>query len=163
MNSCRFCLFVVIFLGFAPVWAQTPPQQPFTLPSGASTQKINEYLSTLKPPTSFASLENGNELQLSVPDISAQGYIDLGIKSSIPRTDAMWVMTMDNQPESGNALLSAITLDTSAAADIKLKVALYKTQYILLIGRAGGRYYGVYKQVKLGPSLAPHKKFKAKS
>lgn len=163
MNSCRFCLFAVIFFGFAPIWAQPSPQQPFTIPAGASTQKINEFLSTLKPPTSLTALENGNELQLNVPDISAQGYIDLGIKSTIPRTDAMWVMTMDNQPESGNALLSAITLDTAAAADIKLKVALYKTQYILLIARAGGRYYGVYKQVKLGPSPAPHKKVKAKS
>jgi predicted secreted protein len=163
MNSCRFCLFVVIFFGFAPAWAQQSPQQTTTLPPGASTQKINEYLSTLRPPISFTALENGNELQLSVPDISAQGYIDLAVKSTIPRTDAMWVMTMDNQPESGNALLTAITLDTAAAADIKLKVALYKTQYILLIARAGGRYYGVYKQVKLGPSPGPHKKVKAKS
>jgi hypothetical protein len=162
MNSCRFCLFVVIFFGFSPAWAQPSSQQTTTIPAGASAQKINDFLSTLRPPTSFSALENGNELQLSVPDISAQGYIDLGIKSAIPRTDAMWVMTMDNQPESGNALLSAVTLDTATAADIKLKVALYKTQYILLIARASGKYYGVYKQVKLGPSPASFKKSQTK-
>jgi hypothetical protein len=120
------------------------------LPDGASTKKIDEFLATLRPPTSFKALLSGNDLFLDVPDIAKAGAVRAKAVSTIARTDAMWLLSMHASPDSGNALFLSLQLDTAALPEVALRLQLYKTQPILLVSRASGKYYGLYREVKVG-------------
>ena len=125
------------------------------LPAGTSAQKVNEFLATLRPATSFQTLEMGNNLKLSLADIVESGTVRVGMSSTLPRTDAMWLLSMAAQPEGGGALFAAVTLEPSSQPDVSLAVKLYKTQNILLVVRAGGKYYGVHRHIKVGETSGP--------
>ena len=132
--------------------AQTPPtaKPGLELPPGSSAQKINEFLITLKPPTNFQALENGNNLKLAMPDIAASGPINISVASTLPRTDAMWLFTLDPRPDSGSPVFFAVTLEPTAQPEMSIAVNLYKTQHVMLVARAGGKYYAVHRQIKIG-------------
>lgn len=146
------CLAGLIGLIASQAQAQTPPgaKPAVELPAGASAQKVNEFLATLKPPTTVQTLENGNNLKLVVPDIAASGPVSVGISSTLPRTDAIWLLTLDPQPDGGTPLFGSVLLEPSAQPQLNMTVNLYKTQHLLLVVRASGKYHGVQRQIKVG-------------
>ena len=145
---------------FAPMaHAQTAPAVPaaapgitLTLPPGASAQKADAFLAMLKPPTSMKALLSGNDLLLEVPDIAAAGPVRAKIVSTIARTDSLWLLSLHPAPDSGNALFAALQIDVAALPEATLTLQLYKTQPLLLVVRAGGTYYGTFRDVKVGLS-----------
>lgn len=143
-------------LGLASVWAygqvnaSAGAKPVLALPVGANVQKVNEFLATLKPPTSLQSLEVGNNLKLGVADIVEGGAVQVAMSSTLPRTDAMWLLTMAAQPEGGGVLFGSLMLEPSAQPEASLRVKLYKAQHLLLVVRSGGKYYGVHRHVKVG-------------
>lgn len=96
-------IFLSFFLGSICA-AQTTPPIAASLPIGASTKKVDEFLSTLRPPTSYKALLSGNDLSLQVPDIVSAGAIKTKVVSTIARTDGMWLLSMHAMPDSGSAL-----------------------------------------------------------
>jgi len=130
--------------------APTPPKTGLILPAGASAKKADEFLSTLRPPTSIQTLESGNDLLLDFPAIAAAGPIRFKAVSTMPRTDGMWLLSLSPQPESGSALFASITLEPSALPEATLLFNLGKTQPILLVVRAAGKYYGLQREIKVG-------------
>ncbi len=144
-------------LGMTWVHAQNPAASAPTgqiLPAGASSKKVDEFLSTLRPPTSFKALLSGNDLLLDVPDIARAGSVKAKVVSTISRTDAMWLLSLHAMPDSGSAMFVSIQFDVSALPEAALSLQLYKTQPVLLVARAGGKYYGIYREVKVGQSAA---------
>lgn len=132
------------------------PKAGLSLPVGASERKTNAFLATLRPPTSIQTLESGNDLLLEFPTIATAGHIRFKAVSTIPRTDGMWLLSLSPQPESGDALFAAVTLEPSALPEATLLLNLEKTQPILLVVRAGGKYYGLQREIKIGvPMLTP--------
>ncbi len=121
-----------------------------TLPAGASAKKVDEFLATLRPPTSLKALESGNDLLLDFPAIAAAGPIAFKAISTMPRTDGMWLLSLSPQPESGVPLFASVMFETSALPEISLLLNLAKTQPILLVARAGGKYYGLHREIKVG-------------
>lgn len=148
------CLAGLIGLSVALAQAQAPApagsKPAVELPPGANPQKANEFLGTLKPPTTVQTLENGNNLKLVVPDIAASGPVSVGMSSTLPRTDGMWLLTLDPQPDGGAPLFGSVALEPAAQPQVNMTVNLYKTQHLLLVVRASGKYYGVQRQVKVG-------------
>ncbi len=147
-----FCLSVCAF-GLAFANAQTPagaPQDAMVLPNGASAKKADEFLATLRPPTTFKALLSGNDLLLDVPDIARAGSVKAKAVSTIARTDGMWLLSLHVAPDSGSALFVGMQFDVSALPEATLNLQLYKTQPVLLVARAGGKYYGIYREVKVG-------------
>jgi len=129
-------------------------QAGLALPSGASAKKVDEFLATLRPPTSIQALESGNDLLLDLPDIAAAGPVRVNAISTMPGTDGMWLLSLSPQPESGAALFAAVTLAPASLPDTTFLLNLTKTQPILLIARAGGKYYGLQREIKIGiPTL----------
>ena len=76
-NWCSFILFFALTINISAhaqnQSAAQPQKSNITLPSGASAKKVDEFLSTLRPPTNFNTLESGNDILLEFPDIAAQG------------------------------------------------------------------------------------------
>ena len=148
--------YILLSFGLASLsaYAQAPAsagaRPVLTLPAGASAQKVNEFLATLRPPTNFQALEVGNNLKLITPDIAESGAIRVEMSSTLPRTDAMWLMTLAAQPEGGGPLFGAITLEPAAQPEASLVVKIYKTQHLMLIARSAGKYYAVHRHVKVG-------------
>jgi hypothetical protein len=146
------CLSVCAF-GLAFSNAQSPPvapQQGMVLPNGASAKKVDEFLATLRPPTTFKTLLSGNDLLLEVPDIARAGSVKAKAVSTIARTDGMWLLSLHLTPDSGSAMFVGMQFDVSALPEATLNLQLYKTQPVLLVARAGGKYYGIFREVKVG-------------
>lgn len=122
------------------------------LPSGVNPQKVNEILATLRPPSSVQTLEQGNNLKLGLSDIVESGLTRISMSSTLPRTDAMWLLSLAAQPEGGGALFGSVTLEPAAHPEVSMVVKLYKTQHLLLVVRAAGKYYGVHRHIKVGDS-----------
>jgi predicted secreted protein len=143
---------VCYMAGLAQAQAPTLPggNPGLELPPGGSSQKVNEFLGTLKPPTNFKALENGNNLKLVVPDIAASGPVHVGMSSTLPRTDALWLLTLEARPDGGSPQFLSVALEPSTQPEVNMVVNLYKTQHLLLVARAGGKYYGVHRQIKVG-------------
>lgn len=129
------------------------------LPANASTKKADEFLATLRPPTSVNTLESGNDLLLDFPDVAAAGPVRVKAVSTIPNTDGIWLLSLSPQPDSGAALFAAVTLSPSSLPDTTLLLNLTKTQPILLVVRARGSYYGLQREIKIG-NLSPDLKKK---
>ena len=135
--------------------AQAPVAAPvtgMTLPNGASTKRADEFLATLRPPTTFKALIVGNDLLLEVPDIAKAGSVKAKVVSTIARTDGMWLVSLHPTPDSGTAMFVSMQFEIAALPEATLNLQLYKTQPVLLVARAGGRYYGIYREVKVGQS-----------
>lgn len=140
------------------VSAQSPlVKQKFGLElrSGSTAKWVDEFLTTLRPPTSLQALESGNDLLLEFPSIAPAGFIKFKAVSTIPRTDGLWLLSLSDQPESATALFAAITLASSALPEVSLLLALNKTQPVLLVARAGGKYYGLQREIKIGQTTVP--------
>lgn len=134
--------------------AQTPPG--LTLTAGAFSKKADEFLASLRPSTSVLALESGNDLLLEFPSIAAAGPVRFKIVSTMPRTDGLWLLSLNRQPESGTSLFAAIALEPSTLPEVTLLLNLSKTQPILLVARAGGKYYGLLREIKIGqPTTIP--------
>lgn len=153
-------IFLAVLCGTALAHAQAGiPKPGFALPSGASAKKADEFLATLRPPASTQTLESGNDLLLDFPAIASAGPIRFKAVSTMPRTDGMWLLSLSPQPESGAALFAAVTLEPSALPEATLLLNLSKTQSILLVVRAGGKYYGLQREIKVGlPMASPNPK-----
>ena len=130
--------------------APIPAAGAITFPLGTSTKKVDEFLATLRPPTTAKALLAGNDLLLDVPDIVAAGPVRAKIVSTITRTDGMWLLSMHPLPDSGSALFAGLQIDIAALPEATLALQFYKTQTVLLVARAGGKYYGAYREVKVG-------------
>jgi hypothetical protein len=149
------CILLGVFCGSMAVAQTATPTAVVNLPLGASTKKIDEFLATLRPPTSYKALLSGNDLLLQVPDIARSGAVKAKAVSTIPRTDGMWLLSMHAMPDSGSALFVGLQFDVSALPEASLVLQLYKTQPVLLVTRAGGKYYGLYREVKIGQAALP--------
>lgn len=140
-----------------PLKAQTtspPSKTELVLPGSASAKKANEFFATLRPPTSIQALESGNDLLLDFPAIATAGPVRFKAVSAMPRTDGMWLLSLSPQPESGSALFATVMLEPSALPEATLLLNLTKTQPILLVVRAGGKYYGLQREIKIGVPMS---------
>ena len=72
----------------------------------------------------------------------------------MPRTDGMWLLSLSPLPESGAALFATVMLEPSALPEATLLLNLTKTQPILLVVRAGGKYYGLQREIKIGVPMS---------
>jgi hypothetical protein len=157
VNRLAMCLRILLWaLAGSMAWqsahAQTSPSVAASVvfPAGLPTKKVDEFLATLRPPTSFKALLSGNDLLLNSPDIARSGTVHVKAVSTIPRTDAMWLLTMQAMPDSGSAMFVGVQFDVSALPEINVPLQLFKTQSVLLVVRAGGKYYGLSREIKVG-------------
>lgn len=124
-------------------------------PAGLPTKKADEFLATLRPPTSFKALLSGNDLLLELPDIARAGAVHVKAVSTIPKTDAMWLLSLHAMPDSGNSVFVGVQFDVAALPEITVPLQLFKTQPVLLVARSGGKYYGLSREVKVGKLAGP--------
>lgn len=159
MHYAYHCLSLagqIVVISTALCWAALTQAQSAlphpgpNLPLNSSAKKADEFLSTLRPPTSVQALENGSDLLLDFPGIASAGPIRFKVVSTIPRTNGMWLLNLSPQPESGSALFASVTLEPSALPETTFLLNLSKTQVILLVVRAGGKYYGLQREIKIG-------------
>jgi hypothetical protein len=144
------CLLAIQSVLFAQTASPSSPKGGVELPNGMTAEKVNEFLTTLRPPITFQALESGNNLKLLSPDIAQNGLIKIGIHSTLPKTDGIWLLTLDAQLDSGSALFASFSLGPAVQPQLNIFLNLYKTQSLLLVARSGGKYYGVVREIKIG-------------
>lgn len=167
----RYLLSALLSWGGCAVHAANVDDPLLTLPTAAAV------LGALSPPTSLERLESGNELLLESPDIVRSGIVKIRMMSAMPRTDAMWLLnlsppamqasplpylpsgkkttaesTVDKPKISkpSGALLASFRFKTDQPPEEVVEINLDTTQTLLLVARAGGRYFGVKREVKVG-------------
>ena len=133
-----------------PVFSQTQSTTKISIPATANSKKADEFLATLRPATSVAALESGNDILVTYPDLTPPGLIKINIISTMPNTDGIWIISLHPQPENGTAQFAGITLTPNSPPDVTLALNLTKTQSILIVARANGKYYGLQREIKIG-------------
>lgn len=129
-----------------PAEAQPPvPADPlFTLRSAG------EVLAALNPPTTLDKLESGNELLLDVDDVVRSGDVAVHLLSVMPRTQRMWLLSLQPDASATGALLRRFDFGAHEPPEARTTVRLEATQTLLLVALAAGRYFGVRREVKVG-------------
>jgi hypothetical protein len=123
-----------------------PPADPLF-----AHKTADAVLAALTPPASLDKLESGNELLLDVPDVVRDGDVTVHLVSVMPRTQQMWLLTLrPDDPANGSALLAKFKFQTGEPPEACTTVTLATTQTLLLVALAGGRYFGVKREVKVG-------------
>lgn len=132
-------------LALAAGAAATEPADPLF-----SLATANEVLAALNPPTSIDKLESGNDLLLDLPDVARSGEVPVRLLSAMPRTRQMWLLSLQPDAEAKGSLLRQFKFGTNDPPEASTTVQLAATQNLLLVALAGGRYFGVQRQVKVG-------------
>ncbi|WP_156919849.1 hypothetical protein [Comamonas composti] len=135
--------------------APSPKSPAFAKP--ANTQKVDAFLGTLTPSTSFQKLESGNDLLLEFPAVAAAGPVEVKIVSTIPRSDRVWLLSLSPAPDGPSPLFASVSLEPSALPKVSLLLDLQRTQDLLLVVRANGKYYGLHRQIKIGQAETKRK------
>lgn len=115
-----------------------------------SLKTAEAVLAALTPPTSLDKLESGNELLLDVPDIVRSGEVSVHLVSVMPRTQRMWLLTLQPDEQAPGALLAQFKFGPRQPPEADATVSLNATQTLLLVAQAADRYFGVRREVKVG-------------
>lgn len=148
----RFCFLFLLVVFSSGVSAQVISASTGVglLPAGAFAKKADEFLAALRPPTSLQKLESGNDLLLEFSPVVSAGPVRFKMVSTMPRTDGMWLLSLSPQPDSGVSLFLSISLEPSALPEATVLLSLRATEHVLFVARAGGRYYGLVREIKIG-------------
>jgi hypothetical protein len=129
-------------------YAQQPAAVP--LPADATDTLANRVLATFKPSTAVNQLLAGNDVLLEFRSVSRAGINRVRVVSGMPRTDALWLLTLSPAPDAGGALLASAFFETGTQPEASFLTRLEHTQPLLAVVRAGGAYYGVIREIKIG-------------
>jgi predicted secreted protein len=150
-RATRRCTIAALLAGLAAtsshVLAQTveaPPEPIFNL------KTAGEVLAALTPATSLEKLESGNDLLLEVPDVARSGEVPVHLVSIMPRTEGLWLLTLQPDGQAAGALLRKFRFGPHEPPEARTTVRLEATQTLLLVASANGRYFGVRREVKVG-------------
>lgn len=126
------------------------PAAAVPLPAGALAVMANRILASLKPATSIDKLLAGNDVLLEFRSVARAGVNRVRVVSGMPRTDALWLLTLSPAPDAGGALLASAFFETGTKPEATIFTNLEHTQPLLAVVRAGGAYYGVIREIKIG-------------
>jgi hypothetical protein len=124
-----------------------PPDPLLALPTAEAV------LAALTPAVTLDKLESGNELLLDVPDVVRSGEVIVRVTSVMPRTQRMWLLTLQPDAQAAGALLAQFKFGPHEPPQARATVHLDATQTLLLVAQARGRYFGVRREVKVGFDL----------
>ncbi|MCU6434925.1 thiosulfate oxidation carrier protein SoxY [Undibacterium sp. Jales W-56] len=131
------------FIGSTP-----PPTLDSLLPELMKAESVDKALSLFKPAPNKTQIVKSDYLLLDSPPIALAGVIPVHLMSEIPGTE-FFLLLNTNPPQGESSFLAAQSIANLAKADIKVKIKLAKNTEILLLVRAGGKWYSVTNDVKV--------------
>jgi len=133
--------------------AQTMVSTPSTslndlLPELLKADSIDKVLATFKPTVSKTQLMKSDYLLLDSPAIAPAGLLSVHLMSELPGTDLF--LLLNATPAKGEpTVLAAQEIPNRTKADIRVKVKLAKSSELLLVVRAGGKWYNATNDIKI--------------
>jgi len=126
----------------------TPVTLDALIPDLIKADTLDKTLPLISPTLNKNSLVKSDYLFLDSPAIAAEGLVSIHLLSEIPGTE--FVLLFNMTPATGEpSLIFAKSIPNLTKADIKLKAKLSKNAELLMIAKAGSRWYSVTNDVKI--------------
>ncbi|MFZ6672742.1 hypothetical protein [Undibacterium sp. Xuan67W] len=118
------------------------------MPDLLKADSADKALSIFKPAVSKTQLVKSDYLLLDSPAIASAGLIQVRLMSELPGTELF--LLLNATPAKGEpTVLAAQEIPNMSKADIRVKIKLAKNSELLLVVRAGGKWYSVTNDVKV--------------
>lgn len=111
-------------------------------------ETVDKALAMFQPPLAKAQLTKSDYLLLDVPPIALPGKIQVRLMSELPGTELFVLFNNKAQPKEP-AVLVAKLIPSTEKSDVRVEITLDRTTELLLLAKAGGRYYSVTREVKI--------------
>ncbi|MBC3877790.1 hypothetical protein H8K38_08225 [Undibacterium sp. FT79W] len=118
------------------------------MPELLKADSIDKALTAFKPSVSKSQLMTSDYLLLDSPAIAPAGLLSVHLMSELPGTDLF--LLLNATPSKGEpTVLAAQEIPNRTKADIRVKVKLTKSSELLLVVRAGGKWYSAINDIKI--------------
>ncbi|WP_423678927.1 MULTISPECIES: hypothetical protein [unclassified Undibacterium] len=153
---CALSLFFLSMLaGVTPptVQAQTAPTKVVNniedlIPEMTKAGTVDAVLAMMRPPVSKTTLIKSDYLLLDSPTIALPGIMTIRMVSEIPGTE--FFMLFNQTPADKEPMfITAVSTPGIGKAEAKIKAKFSKNADLLLVVKAGGRWYSVANDIKI--------------
>ena len=112
-------------------------------------ETVEKALTLLQPPVTKTQITKSGYLLLDAPSIALSGKIPVRLMSELPGTELF--ILFNNKPKAKQpAVLAAKLIPVSAKPDVRMEITVDNTTELLLVAKAGGKFYSVAKEIKIG-------------
>ncbi|MET3138879.1 putative secreted protein [Undibacterium sp. GrIS 1.2] len=118
------------------------------MPDLLKADSVEKVLAIFKPPVSKTQLVKSDYLLLDNPAIAPAGQIPLHLMSELPGTE-FFLLLNATTAKGESAVLAAQEIPNMGKADIRVTIKLAKSSELLLVVRAGGKWYSVTNDIKI--------------
>lgn len=118
------------------------------MPDLLKADSIDKALATFKPVVSKTQIMKSDYVLLDSPAIAPAGLMSVHLMSELPGTDLF--LLLNATPAKGEpAVLAVQEIPNRTKADIRVKIKLTKSSELLLVVRAGGKWYSATNDIKI--------------
>lgn len=118
------------------------------MPELLKADSIDKALATFKPAVSKAQLVMSDYLLLDSPAIAPAGLLSVHLMSELPGTD-LFLLLNATAAKGEPTVLAAQEIPNRTKADLRVKIKLTKSSELLLVVRAGGKWYSATNDIKI--------------
>jgi len=135
------------------VQAQTAPAKIFNkiedlIPEMTKAGTVDAVLAMMRPPVIKTNLIKSDYLLLDSPTIALAGIMTIRMVSEIPGTE--FFMLFNQTPADKEPMfITAVSTPGIGNAEAKIKAKFSKNADLLLVVKAGGRWYSVANDIKI--------------
>ena len=155
MPLCKFFLASCLILTAGYSVAQIAPGTTKSagvldeiMPEIIKADTVDKVLALFKPGVIKDQLIKSDYLLLDSPPIAMAGIMSVRMMSELPGTE--FFLLFNTTPALGEpSFLVAQAIPNLTKADVRVKIKLTKSSDLLMIVRAGGRWYSVANDVKV--------------
>lgn len=118
------------------------------MPDLLKADSVDKALATFKPAVSKTQLMKSDYLLLDSPAVAPAGLMSVHLMSELPGTELF--LLLNATPAKGEpTVLAAQEIPNRTKADIRVKIKLTKSSELLLLVRAGGKWYSATNDIKI--------------
>lgn len=153
---CALSLFsLTLFASVTPptVQAQTAPTKVVNkiedlIPEMTKAGTVDAVLAMMRPAVSKTTLTKSDYLLLDSPTIALAGIMSIRMVSEIPGTE-FFLLFNQTPAEKEPMFIAAVSTPGIGKAEAKIKAKFSKNADLLLVVKAGGRWYSVANDIKI--------------
>lgn len=114
-----------------------------------SAENVDKALALLQPSVTKAQIAKSDYLLLDTPPIALPGKISVRMMSELPGTE-LFILFNNKAKAKQPAVLAAKLIPVSAKPDVRVEVVVDNTTELMLVAKAGGKFYSAAREIKIG-------------
>lgn len=118
------------------------------IPEMTKAGTVDAVLAMMRPPVSKTTLTKSDYLLLDSPTIAVAGIMSIRMVSEIPGTE-FFILFNQTPADKEPMFITAVSTPGIGKAEAKIKAKFSKNADLLLVVKAGGRWYSVANDIKI--------------